>query len=113
MEIITNRNVSENAVYVYIMESSGKAFAELSYFKNETHIMTFSNLNVEKRFRRKGLATDLISTVTKIAMNKSCEYLYLNADKSNEWLCAWYRKLGFIAYNETDDGLLNMYKKLN
>ena len=113
MEIITNRNVSENAVYVYIMESSGKAFGELSYFKNETHIMTFSNLNVEKRFRRKGLATELISAAMKIARNKCCEYLYLNADKRKDWLCAWYRKLGFVSYNATDDGLLNMYKKLN
>ncbi len=95
------------------MEASGKAFSELSYFKNETHIMTFSNLNVEERFRRKGLATDLISDVMKIARNKGCEYLYLNADESNEWLCAWYKKLGFISYNKTEDGLVNMYKKLN
>ena len=114
MEIITNWNVSKNDVVIYIMESSVKAFCELSYYKNEMHNMFFSNLNVEERFRHKGLATELISSVMDIARNKGCEYLYLDADMDNgkEWLLEWYKKLGFIPFNTAENGNINMFKKL-
>lgn len=112
MEIITNYNISENDVVIYIMEVSGKAFCELSYYKNELHNMFLSNLNVEERYRRKGLASELIAIVSDMAKKKGSKYLYLDADMSKgKWLLDWYKRIGFVPFNTSDNGdLVNMYK---
>ena len=111
MKIITNTNTSEDNVLVYCMEEHGYAFCELSYYENERHSMFLSNLNVEEQYRRMGMATELISIVSSIAKKKGCKYIYLHTVDENSWITYWYKRLGFIQYNKSDDGA-DMFKIL-
>ena len=111
MKILTNINTSESNVLVYCMESHGYAFCELSYYENERHSMFLSNLNVDEHHRRTGMATELISIVSSMAKKKGCNYLYLHTVDEKSWITDWYKRLGFIQYNTSDDGA-DMFKIL-
>lgn len=113
MKIIKNIEKGNDDVIIYIMEKHGYAFCELSYYKNEKHNMFLSNLNVLKDQRHKKIATVFLKIIFKMAHKKGCHYLYLGVESaSTNWVFNWYKRIGFIPYKISEDGITSMYKIL-
>jgi len=112
MNFITNKHISKDYVSEYIMEKSGIAFAMLTYYKNEKHIMVLSNVNISESFQKKGHGNELLESVILHARTLGCEYLYLNTIDSKSWITAWYKRRGFVPYREDENGECYMFIKL-
>ena len=87
MKLLINKNESEGDIQLAIMDSYGRVFCMLNYFENEKHAMFFSNFCVNEGNRSCGLGSIMINEVMKYAKELGCEYLYLEVEVSNEWVC--------------------------
>ena len=87
MELLINKNETEGDIQLSIMDSYGRAFCMLNYYENEKHAMFFSNFCVNEDNRSCGLGSIMINEVMKYAKELGCEYLYLEVEISNEWVC--------------------------
>lgn len=108
---ILNENESEEKILLSVMEEHGISFCMLSYYEQEKHIMFLSNLNVSKKFRRKGYGNDILNYAIKYAKSHGGEYLYLFTIDKNSWITKWYNRKGFITFN-IEDGGCNMFLDL-
>ena len=76
--------------------------------KDEIHMF---HLIVDPKFQRRGLATELISKVEKIAPNIKKKMITLNILKSNHKAIFLFEKLGY-KLNRKKNYYLNYYKKV-
>ena len=112
MELLINKNETDGDIQLSIMDSYGRAFCMLNYYEKEKHAMFFSNFCVNEDNRSCGLGSIMINEVMKYAKDLGCEYLYLEVEIYNEWVCDWYERLGFVGYKNNEDRI-SMFKKLN
>ena len=62
-----------------------------------------SNLAVGKKFRRRGLAEDLVKAAEALARKEwGCDECYLYVEKQNKAAVKLYRKLGYVSQWEDD-----------
>lgn len=92
-----------------------QVFARL--VEDELHIL---NISVEHAYRRKGLATELMSALFERAAALSAESAFLEVRGSNTAAFALYEELGFTRiglrksyYADTGEDAVVMYCKLN
>ena len=87
---------------VKIIISSGQYIIEVQLDKSTPNIAYLSGLSVLPESRRHQLGTQLIAYATKVAIDKGLKFLQLTADKTNEWLVNWYKRLGFEIWSEEE-----------
>ena len=87
---------------VKIILSSGQGIIEVQLDKSTPNIAYLSGLSVLPESRRNQLGTQLIAYATKVAIDKGLKFLQLTADKTNEWLVNWYKRLGFEIWSEEE-----------
>ena len=80
---------------VKIILSSGQGIIEVQLDKSTPNIAYLSGLSVLPECRRKQLATN-------VSIDKGKKFLQLTADKTNEWLVNWYKRLGFEIWSEEE-----------
>jgi ribosomal protein S18 acetylase RimI-like enzyme len=73
-----------------------------------------SVLNIDEKFRRKGIGKNLISNAIKIAREKKCTRIILDVSKENENAIKFYKKVGLKIYEEVNTKLffqkISVYK---
>jgi aminoglycoside 3-N-acetyltransferase I len=67
---------------------------ELVKFEAERSEIYIYDLAVDKRFRRRGIATELIGELKRIARDKGAWVIFVQADPPDKPAVALYRKLG-------------------
>ena len=87
---------------VKIIISSGQGIIEVQLDKSTPNIAYLSGSSVLPESRRHQLGTQLIAYATKVAIDKGMKFLQLTADKTNEWLINWYKRLGFEIWSEEE-----------
>lgn len=87
---------------VKIILSSGQGIIEVQLDKSTPNIAYLSGLSVLPECRRQQLGKQLIEYATNIAIDKGKKFLLLTADKTNEWLVNWYKRLGFEIWSEEE-----------
>ena len=87
---------------VKIILSSGQGIIEVQLDKSTPNIAYLSGLSVLPESRRNQLGTQLIAYATNVAIDKGLKFLQLTADKTNEWLVNWYKRLGFEIWSEEE-----------
>ncbi len=87
---------------VKIILSSGQGTIEVQIEKATPNTAYFRGLSVLPESRRHQLGTQLIAYATKVAIDKGLKFLQLTADKTNEWLVNWYKRLGFEIWSEEE-----------
>lgn len=87
---------------VKIFLSSGEGTIEVQIEKATPNTAYFIGLSVLPESRRHQLGTQLIAYATKVAIDKGLKFLQLTADKTNEWLVNWYKRLGFEIWSEEE-----------
>ena len=85
---------------VTIFLSNGEGTIEVQIDKSTTNTAYFRGLSVLPESRRHQLGTQLIAYATKVAIDKGLKFLQLTADKTNEWLVNWYKRLGFEIWSD-------------
>lgn len=87
---------------VKIILSSGQGIIEVQLDKSTPNIAYLSGLSVLPECRRQQLGKQLIKFATNVAIDKGKKFLQLSADKTNEWLVNWYKRLGFEIWSEEE-----------
>ena len=87
---------------VKIILSSGQGIIEVQLDKSTPNIAYLSGLSVLPECRRKQLGKQLIEFATNVSIDKGKKFLQLTADKTNEWLVNWYKRLGFEIWSEEE-----------
>ena len=59
-------------------------------------IVFVKGVSVLSQNRRMGIGTEMLLLCEEIARIEGKQFLQLNADKENNWLVNWYKKLGYI-----------------
>ncbi|MFQ6015223.1 MAG: GNAT family N-acetyltransferase [Anaerolineae bacterium] len=59
------------------------------------------SLVVNERFRKRGIARQLIETLTEIARQCGVRTLEIGARKSDQAVSAFYQRMGFVPFKET------------
>ena len=99
---------------IRIMEKSGKAFARVYWYLDDSNSIYLDSLSVSEVYRRKGLGTKLQEMREDIGRLRSAKYSYLWVEKGS-WMEEWYKRRGYSYYKEYED--LNnhvwMRKELN
>jgi len=80
--------------YTIILEN-GVGTVELQFDENMPYVGYVKGLVVDSRERRKGYATELMNLCHAYARNEKMHFLELAVNKEEDWLCEWYRRLGF------------------
>ena len=100
-----------NDLETLILKKENWIIGQLSYnlkIKSEIHMF---HLIVDPKFQRRGLATELISKVEKIAPNIKKKMITLNILKSNYKALSLFEKLGY-RLNRKKGFYLNYYKEI-
>ena len=98
---ILHLNKSEEGGAIMIMEKNGAAFARTYWFNDTTHEITFDFLSVEKKQRKKGIATELIQGHIQTAKELGLQStLWVNKET---WMYNWYKRLGYVEYSSYED----------
>ena len=87
---------------VNIFLSNGEGTIEVQIEKSTPNTAYFRGLSVLPESRRHQLGTQLIAYATKVAIDKGLKFLQLTADKNNDWLVNWYKRLGFEIWSEEE-----------
>ena len=105
------KNYKTNNTKTLIIKKKNWIIGQLSFnlkIKGEIHIF---HLIIDPKFQRKGLATELISKVEKIAPNIKKKMITLNILKSNHKAISLFEKLGY-RLNRKKSFYLNYYKEI-
>ena len=70
--------------------------------KSTPNTAYLSGLSVLPECRHRQLGKQLIEYATNIAIDKGKKFLQLSAEKNNEWLVNWYKRLGFDIWSEEE-----------
>ena len=87
---------------VKIFLSSGEGIIEVQLDKSTPNTAYLSGLSVLPECRRQQLGKQLIEYATNVAIDKGKKFLQLSAEKNNEWLINWYKRLGFEIWSEEE-----------
>ena len=87
---------------VVIFLANGEGTIEVQLEKSTPNTAYLRGLSVLPESRRHQLGTQLIAYATKVAIDKGMKFLQLTADKTNEWLVNWYKRLGFEIWSEEE-----------
>ena len=87
---------------VNIFLSNGEGTIEVQIEKSTPNTAYFRGMSVLPDSRRHQLGTQLIAYATKVAIDKGLKFLQLTADKNNDWLVNWYKRLGFEIWSEEE-----------
>lgn len=98
-----------------IIVEGGRGMVMLSIENERTDAGAITSLQVLEEERQKGVGTQLMKRVERVAREQGLEQIYLSARKGT-FLVPWYRKLGFEIYDENPEGqqgfTVSMNKKL-
>ena len=79
-----------------LVHREGIATVELQFDDNYPAIVFVKGVSVLSQNRRMGIGTEMLLLCEEIARIEGKQFLQLNADKENNWLVNWYKKLGYI-----------------
>ena len=84
---------SKNAI-AYVVEENGKiiGYSLGMCIDVELHI---SNIAVDKDFQRRGLGSDMLREMEKVAVERGCGYAYLEVRTTNVAAIAMYKRKGY------------------
>ena len=94
-----------------VIFGEGLGIVEIQFDDNYPSIAFIKGLSVLELHRRKGLGKELIDHCVSIALREKKQFLQLSVDKEQEWIVAWYQRLGFITIL-TDEHEFTMMKVL-
>lgn len=96
-----------------IVHKEGIATVELQLDDNYPAIAFVKGLLVYESNRKQGLGTEMLKLCEMIARGMGYKYLQLSADKTKDWLVAWYQKMGFeiICKDEHEYTMLKRIKE--
>lgn len=87
------------------------SLVEMQIESKSPQTMYLKGLIVSEETRRRGVGTSLMTICEHYAKEYHCNFMQLSADKNNEWLVAWYERLGFVKQAEDDNEYI-MIKKV-
>ena len=87
---------------VKIFLPSGEGIIEVQLDKSTPNTAYLSGLSVLPECRCQQLGKQLIEYATNVAIDKGKKFLQLSAEKNNEWLVNWYKRLGFEVWSEEE-----------
>ena len=87
---------------VKIFLSGGEGTIEVQLDKSTPNTAYLSGLSVLPESRRQQLGKQLIEYATNVAIDKGKKLLQLSAEKNNDWLVNWYKRLGFEVWSEEE-----------
>lgn len=110
-EIIHNYYKGDDFQHVILMLDSGVGIIRVYQYFDDQELVTLDMLNVEERYRNKGIGKKLMEWGEKIGKNLGVKYIYLQVEKGS-WMEKWYSRLGykFDKLNEEDPKWIWMKK---
>ena len=95
-----------------IVADGGIGLVEIQYDKSMPNVGYIKGLSVFDNYRNRGIAKALMAVCEQHAIDFGKKFLQLSVEKDNEWLKAWYERLGFVVLNEEEHTFL-MIKALS
>lgn len=96
---------------VLIMQKHGKAFARLYMFHDDPKKCYLNWLSVSPDARRNGIGTRLQELREELGIARGAEVAHLVVDKES-WMYEWYKRRGYVEYQDHEEGQVWMKKQL-
>jgi GNAT superfamily N-acetyltransferase len=84
------------------MEKTGKAFARLYQYNDDTTTVCLDYLSVDFEIRRKGIGTELQEIREKIGRSLGADTACLWCRKDT-WMHDWYKRRGYEDWKDNED----------
>ena len=110
-QFIPHFNIDNTIYYIYIMENTGNAFANIYWYKDDTTNVYLSCLSVDKDERNKGVGSKLQKLREDIGRIVGAKYSNLLVEKES-WMYNWYIRRGYKDTDIKEDTRVWMKKKL-
>ncbi len=97
-----------NGYRYYFVEADGKTAGFIGFYPRDGR-MYISKLYIDRRFRRRHLASDSIDFICRQTQREGMDRMYLNVNRYNEGSIAFYEKMGFKKLYSEDNDIGNGY----
>ena len=96
---------------ITIVSRDGYLIVEIQFDNNYPSIAFIKGLSVFPTCRKKRYGTELIGYCEDIAKKEGMSFLQLSANKEQDWLVEWSKRLGFVVIMK-DENEFTMLKKI-
>lgn len=96
---------------ITLVSKDGYSTVELQFDNNYPSIAFIKGLSVFTSRRNEGYGTELMGCCEAIAKKEGMTFLQLSANKEQDWLVEWYKRLGFVVIMK-DENEFTMLKKI-
>lgn len=98
----------EQGCRYYFVELDGMTAGFIGFFPRDGK-MYISKLYIDRRFRRRHLATDSVEFIRRQTIDEGMDSMFLNVNRHNESSIAFYEKIGFRKLYTEDNDIGNGY----
>lgn len=81
---------------ITLISTDGYSTVELQFADDMPNVAVIKGLMVFTTRQKEGYGTEMMNLCEHIARKEEIKFLQLSANKEEDWLVEWYKRLGFV-----------------